>query len=161
MNPKTLIRRILLIMENGSPLLLYLLKRDADWFFSPIYLVLCVESRDGGSRNKPWPCFQSFHPWLHQHSATMLGHLAQFTYLTRDPVYQEQAPTLVRVFFPKRVLRGPFSICCGSHTFSNNPLTESQIQDFSMWFSGHQPETLYPSLPQARENNNKPRTMTH
>lgn len=42
--------------------------------------------------------FFFFFSRLHQHSATTLDHLTQFRYLTREPVYQEQALTLVKDF---------------------------------------------------------------
>lgn len=77
--------------------------------------------------------------------------------LSRDPVYQAQALTLVKVF-PEGP-ESPFSLHCSSHTYWNKPLTEdSQIHRFRTFlceFSGHQPQTLYPSLPQRKQQQAK------
>lgn len=108
--------------------------------------------------------FFFFYSWLHQHSATMLGHLTQFKYLTREPVYQEQALTLVKVF-PAGSER-PFSICCSSHTDWNDPQTESQGHGSKIFYAGSQVTGLKTRNPsrnrrkQQHAKNNNPLSIS-
>lgn len=90
---------------------------------------------------------------LHQHSTTRLGHLTQFTYLTTDPVYQEQAQTLVKVF-----PAGPgssFWILCSSHT---DWIPKLRSTDSGCFYASSRVSSLS-TPPYPRGENNKLKTM--
>lgn len=97
-------------------------------------------------------------PWLHQHSATMLGHLAQFRYLTSDPVYQAQALTLVRVF--QQALRAPFEFAAVPTPTETSLKQNPRSTDSGLFYESSQVTSLKLSTPPyPRENNNKLKTM--
>lgn len=93
-------------------------------------------------------------PWLHQHSATMLGHLTQFRYLTSNPVYQAQALTLVRVF------QRAFQFAAVPTPTETTLKQNHRSTDSGLFYASSQVTSLKLSTPPyPRENNNKLKTM--
>ena len=98
-------------------------------------------------------------PQLHQHSASMPGHLTQFRYLTRAPVYQAQARTLVRGV-SKRALRAPFQFAVVPTPTETALKQNHRSTDSGLFYASSQVTSLRLSTPpHPRENNNKLKTM--